>query len=104
MCIAIVCFPGFDVINFEISLQPKSQDKNSNILRTKRAFQVKQKAFFIIFAFLSFAKYCLRPESASLRIKIKIKNQKPIQKLNQKSTSKLKNLVISKSYLKLCRI
>ena len=49
MCIVIICKPGCDVINFEINLsnqevfstQPKSQDKNVNILRTKRAFKVK---------------------------------------------------------------
>ena len=44
----------------------KTQDKNLNILRTKRAFKVKQKAFFIIFKELSVAKNCLRPESTSL--------------------------------------
>ena len=44
----------------------KSQDKNLNILRTKRTFKVKQKAFFIIFKGLSVAKNCLRPESAPL--------------------------------------
>ena len=32
----------------------------------KRAFKVKQKAFFIIFKGLSFTKNCLRPESVSL--------------------------------------
>ena len=32
---------------------PKSQDKILNILRTKRAFTMKQKAFFIIFEGLS---------------------------------------------------
>ena len=47
MCIAVVCFPGCDVINFEInfiflikrffSTWPKSQVKKLNILRTKRA-------------------------------------------------------------------
>ena len=51
MCIAIVCFPGCDVIlkliNFEIKLMyliklfstgPKNQDKNLNILKMKKAF------------------------------------------------------------------
>ena len=33
----------------------------------KRAFEVKQKAFFIIFKGLSVAKNCLRAESASLK-------------------------------------
>ena len=46
--------------------QPKSQDKNLNILRTKRAFEVKQKVFFIIFKGLSIAKNCLRPKSAPI--------------------------------------
>ena len=33
---------------------------------TKRAFKVKEKAFFIIFQALSTAKNCLRPEKAPL--------------------------------------
>ena len=75
MCIEIVCFPGCDVINFEINLvslmyrfstRLKSQDKNVNILRTKRAFKGKQKAFFLIFKGLSVAKNRLRPESRAL--------------------------------------
>ena len=33
----------------------------------KRAFEVKQKAFFITFKGLPVAKNCLRPESAPLR-------------------------------------
>ena len=51
MCIAIVCWPVCDVINFEINLiflinpfsliWPKIQDKNLNILRKKRAFKMK---------------------------------------------------------------
>ena len=43
---------------------PKSQDKNLNILRTKRDFKVKQKAFFITFKTLSVAKNCPRLGSA----------------------------------------
>ena len=59
MSIAIVCFPGCDVINFKVNhislikllkfTWPKSQDKNLNILRTKKAFKMKWKAFAIIF-------------------------------------------------------
>ena len=45
---------------------PKSQDKNLNILRTKRAFEVKQKVFFTIVKGTSVAKNCLRSESAPL--------------------------------------
>ena len=33
----------------------------------KRAFEVKQKAFFIIFKGLSVVKNCLRPDSALLK-------------------------------------
>ena len=47
---------------------PKSQDKNLNIFRTKRALEVKEKVFFIIFKGLSVAKNCLRPEGAPLNI------------------------------------
>ena len=50
MCIAIVCLPGCDVINFEINLiflikqffyMTKKSRKNLNILRKKRASKVK---------------------------------------------------------------
>ena len=43
----------------------KKSRQNFNILRTKRAFEVKSKAFFIFKGF-SFAKNCLTPESAFL--------------------------------------
>ena len=46
----------------------KKSRQKLKILATKRAFEVKQKAFFIIFKGLSFAKSCLRPESVSLNI------------------------------------
>ena len=36
------------------------------MLRTKKAFEVKLKAFLIIFKGRSIAKNCLRPESATL--------------------------------------
>ena len=59
MFIAIVFFPGCDIINFEINLiflikpffvhDQKVKKKKLNILRTERAFKIKQKAFFIIF-------------------------------------------------------
>ena len=54
MCIAILCFPDCDVINFEIkrsfqwsrfSAWPKSKDKNLNILRTKRDSRRNKKHF-----------------------------------------------------------
>ena len=37
------------------------------ILRTKRAFDVTQKAFFIIFKGVTVAENCLRPESVPLK-------------------------------------
>ena len=40
-----------------------------NILKTKRAFEVKQKEFYITFKGLLVAKNCLRPESAPLKNK-----------------------------------
>ena len=58
------CFPGCDVINFEINIiflikqslyMTKSQDKNINILKTKQAFKMKKKTFSIIFKGLSAA-------------------------------------------------
>ena len=44
-----------------------TKDKNVNILRTKKAFEVKKKAFFIIFKGTSVVKNSLRPESLPLR-------------------------------------
>ena len=76
--IVICCCPVCDVINFEISLsfliKPLSymtkksvQDKNVNILRTKRAFNMKYKAFSIIFERPLVIKNCLRPDSGLLK-------------------------------------
>ena len=48
------------------STWPKSQNKNLNILRTRRALKEKQKAFFIFFKGLLIVKNGLRPESAFL--------------------------------------
>ena len=78
ICIPIVCQQGCDVINFEINrifliksfLYIKNQDKNLNILKTRRAFKVKQKAFSIIFKGLSVAINYHRPESAPLIIDV----------------------------------
>ena len=73
----IVCYPICDVMNFEIYLSfsssrfptwPKLQNKNWNISRTKRAFKVKWKVFFMIFKGLSVARNCLRSENPPLRI------------------------------------
>ena len=65
LCIAIVCLPACDVINFEINLiflinrfstWAKSQDRNLNILRTKRALKMTLKTFIIIIEGLSLKK------------------------------------------------
>ena len=53
----------FHVINFEINLI-----YIDNILRTKRDFKMKYKAFFINFQGLSVDRNCLRPETAPLTI------------------------------------
>ena len=59
MCIVIISFSVDDVINFKIKcnfiIKPFPlhdqlfQGKNSNISRSKRAFKLKQKSFFIVF-------------------------------------------------------
>ena len=79
MYIAIACYPVCDIINLEIYLsfliQPfsymtKNSEQKLKYLKKKRAFKVKQKAFFIIFKDLLVARNCLWPESASLRLRI----------------------------------
>ena len=76
MCIAIVCCPVCDVINFEIYFSflilhnQKSQDKNVNILRTKRAVKMKERTLFLIFKGLSLKQIkptSLEGESPTLR-------------------------------------
>ena len=58
MCIVIICCPVCDVINFKINhsflVKPffyitKKSEQTVNISETKRAFNMKQKVFFIIF-------------------------------------------------------
>ena len=74
ICITIVCYPGCDVIKSEISLifliksfccmTKKSRQKLKYL--EERVFDVKWKAFFIIFKGLSAAINYLKPESAPL--------------------------------------
>ena len=75
ICIAIICFPVCDFVNFEINLiflikhfcyMTKKSKQELKHLRMKRTFKVKLKAFFIIFKWLSVAKNCLTPESPPL--------------------------------------
>ena len=46
------------------------QNKNENISRTKKVFNIKQKAFSIIFKMLSAARNCLRLERTPLKVHI----------------------------------
>ena len=55
-------------MHFEDNLIFISQDKNLNILRTKRAFKMKQKALFIIVKGLSIIQLFLEGESPTLKI------------------------------------
>ena len=75
ICIVIICCWFHDVINFEINhgflIKPsfyitKTQDKNVNISRTKKTFNMKWKLVFIISEVLSIVRNCLRPESGPL--------------------------------------
>ena len=76
MGITIVCLPVCDVIKFEINLiflmtkkfcyMTKKTRQKFKYLENERAFDVKLKAFFIIFKGFSATKNCLRPESAPL--------------------------------------
>ena len=72
-----VCFPGCDVINFEINLTflikpflytTKKSGQKFKYFDNEKDFKVKQKAFFIIciIFIIKDAKNCLRPETASL--------------------------------------
>ena len=58
---------------------PRSQDKNLSILRTKRAFEMKWKAFFIIFKGFSVAKNCPRFKSAPLNLAVQFWLNEAIQ-------------------------
>ena len=71
MCIATVCFPGFNAINFEIELtflikpffyMTKKSRQKFKYLQSKKC-EIKR----IIFERLSVARNCLRPESVPLK-------------------------------------
>ena len=69
MLIAIVYYPGCDVINFDIDLTVQAVFRHDQKVKTKkRAFKVKQKAFSIIFKEHSVVKNSLRPESALMML------------------------------------
>ena len=82
MCIAIVYFPGCDVINFEISLiflfkplfyMTKISRQKFTYLENEKSFRGEIKSIFVIFKGLSVVKNCLRPESAPLNWRCKLK-------------------------------
>ena len=75
MCIAIVCYPGYDVIYFRINLifliklffyMIKKSRQKSKYLKNKKSFSGKLKSIFHHFKGLSLAKNCLRPENVPL--------------------------------------
>ena len=74
-CTVIVCFPGHDVINFEINLPvwPKNPVQKFKYLQNKKCFLGKIKSIFHHFKRRSIARNCrncLRSVSAPLGIKI----------------------------------
>ena len=75
MCIAIVCFPGFDVINFENNLiflikpflyMTRKSRQKLKYLENQKSFQGEIKSFAIIFKRFSVSKNFLRPETEPL--------------------------------------
>ena len=71
----LVCYPGCNVIDFEIELSvlpydQKSQGKYLNILRTNNAFPMKLKGFSIILKGISVARGRLRSDSAPLKLEL----------------------------------
>ena len=77
MCIVIIWLSVCDIIIFKVSLSflwsrfptlSESQDKHLKILRIKRNFNMKGKAFFITFKEILATRNCLRPKSESLNL------------------------------------
>ena len=78
MCITIVCFLGFHVINFEIILiflikpfscvtdKSRKKKKVLKIFRLKIDFKTKEKVFLIVFKGILVSKNLLRPKSVLL--------------------------------------
>ena len=58
MCLAIVCFSGCDVVNFEINFLDDQ--------KVKTKIEISEKHFLIIFNGLLVAKNCFRPENTPL--------------------------------------
>ena len=93
--IAIVCFLGCDVINYEINLiflinhfstSPKSQNKNLNILRTKTAFKSR---LFPVIKFLLTLKIVCSTRRPSFAINFNFFFQTIIHILDSKTTTNI---------------
>ena len=84
---AIVCFPGWDVTNFEINLiflirlflyiTKKSRRKFEN-LQKEMSFKGKIKSIFHHFKGFSFAKKCLRLESTPLTQNVRLETSRSV--------------------------
>ena len=103
MCVFNSLLTRLSRLNFEINLYnqavfstcPISQDKNLNILRTKKAFKVKERAFFIIFEGLSLKqiyKIFLEGETPTLK---KLLEEKPIVDFPEATTEDLNKIIKS---------
>ena len=66
MCIVIVCYPGYDVINFEINLIFLIKPFLYMTKKSRQELKYLENKFFIIFKGLSVAKNYLWPSSAPL--------------------------------------
>ena len=77
MCIKIVCYPGYEVIKFQINLiffikpfryMTKMSKQKLKCLENEKSFWAELKTCFIIFKELKVAKNCLTLESAPLML------------------------------------
>ena len=94
MCIIQVCFPGCDVLHFEINLifliKPflsmiKKSRQKFKYLKNEKSLSGEIKSIFVIFKGLSVPKNCLRPESAPLsQTKVVVPNLKELRNCKQK--------------------
>ena len=78
MCITIACYPGCDVIKFEIKIiflikpfcyMTKKSRQKLNYLESEKSFWGEIKSIFHHFKGFSVAKNCIRPKSAPLKKK-----------------------------------
>ena len=78
MCVEIVYFPGYGVLNFEINLtlviklffymNKNSRQKINYFENEKNFLRLNKKTFLFIFKEVSIAKYYLRPASSPSRL------------------------------------